>query len=256
MELLRSGRPVDRLWVAQGAHGLTEVLEAARSRGAVIQVVPRAVLHRLAGTEHHQGVVARATPLGWVELEALLQRAKEPAAGGHPSMPPMLVVLDRLQDPRNVGALLRSADAAGAVGAVVASRRAAPLSDVAVRASAGAAQHLPVARVSSVAEALERIKEEGFWAVGADPSADRLAWDVDMAGQAVAVVVGAEGKGLSPLVRRRCDVLVRLPMLGKVGSLNASVAGAVLMYEMRRQHLVGQQALGEGPARRSPSQRG
>lgn len=231
-ELLRSGRPIDRLVVADGARYLEELIARGRAAGAVVQVVPRGVLQRLTGTDRHQGIAARAAPVEWADLDELLQLPSKLEKG----LPPLLLVLDHIVDPHNAGALLRSADGAGAAGAIMASRRAAPLSAVAVKASAGALEHLRVARVSSVAAALLRMRDAGFLVVGADPGGDRLLWDVPLDGP-VAVVVGSEGEGMSELVRRRCSVLVKVPMLGKTESLNASVAGALLLYEVRRQQL-------------------
>lgn len=236
MELLRSGRPVDRLWVAEGAAGLAPLLGLAGSQGVPVQRVAREVLSRLCGSERHQGVAARAAAAPLLSLHELLEQAtggKRPAPGDR-TPAPLLVVLDHLTDPQNVGALLRTAEAVGASGVVMAARRSAPVSAAVVRASAGAVHHLRISRVSSVAEALERVKEAGFWVVGAEASAELSLWEADLRGP-LAVVVGAEGRGMAPLVRRRCDWLVRIPMWGKVSSLNASVAGALLLYEVRRQ---------------------
>jgi len=236
MELLRSGRPVDRLWVAEGAQGLGPLLALASSQGIPVQRVSRDVLGRLCGSGRHQGVAARAAVVPLVSLDELLETTTggEPQAPGDGALAPLLVVLDHLTDPQNVGALLRTAEAVGATGVVMAARRSAPVSPAVAKASAGAVHHLRISRVSSVAEALERIKEAGFWVVGADASAERSLWEVDLRGP-LAVVVGAEGRGMAPLVRRRCDLLVRIPMWGKVSSLNASVAGALVLYEVRRQ---------------------
>lgn len=236
-ELLRSGRPVERIWVAEGARDLGPILELASRQALPVQRVPREVLQRLCGTDRHQGVAARASAVELVPLVELLepQGAVPPQeAAAAAGLPPLLLVLDHLTDPQNVGALLRTAEAVGVRGVVIPARRAAPLTPAVERASAGAVRHVRISRVSSVADALLRIKKAGFWVVGTDPAAERSLWEADLRG-AVAVVVGSEGQGMSALVRRRCDLLVRIPMFGRVGSLNASAAGAVVLYEVRRQ---------------------
>lgn len=236
LELLRSRRPVDRLWVAEGAQGVEPLVALARSRAIPVQRVPREVLRRLCGSERHQGVAARAAPVPFVPIEELLGPA-DTGAGEAAAEDRLLLVLDHLMDPHNVGALLRTAEAVGVTGVVMAARRGAPITPAVERASAGAVHHLRLSRVSSVAEGVARIKEAGFWVVGADPSAPSSLWEADLRGP-LAVVVGAEGEGISPLVRRRCDLLVRIPMWGRVGSLNASVAGALVLYEIRRRRAV------------------
>lgn len=233
-ELLRSGRSVDRVWVAREAEDVEPILALASRRAVPVQRVPREALRRLCGTERHQGVAARAAPVEWVPLEELLEPPDPAMQVVRPGLPPLIVVLDHLTDPQNVGALLRTAEAVGATGVVLPARRAAPLTPAVERASAGALGHVRLSRVSSVAEALVRVKRAGFWVVGADPSGERTLWQVRLEGP-LAVVIGAEGRGLSELVRRRCDLLVRIPMFGRIASLNASAAGAVVLYEARRQ---------------------
>lgn len=231
LEVLRAGRPVERLYVAEGARGLSELVALARQQGIPVHRVPREKLTRLCGGAAHQGTACQMAAVRYTPFDELVERLKEAGPTGR------VLVVDHVVDPHNLGSLLRSAEAAGVAGAVVASRRAAGLTGAVWKASAGALAHLPVARVASVAAAVDALKGEGFWTVGADPGAASSLWEVDLAGR-VAFVVGAEGPGLSPLVRRRCDMLVRIPMLGRVGSLNAGVAGALLMFEAVRQSLV------------------
>lgn len=229
-ELLRSGRPVHRLYVAETAEGVEELLSEARRAGVPVQRVPRSWLDRACGGLPHQGVAASAAAVPYTDLDELMASvARRPG-------PVRLLVLDHIQDPQNLGSLLRTAEASGVAGVVVAARRAAGLTPAVWRASAGAAAYVPVARVSSIAAAVEAIKEAGLWVVGADPGGHQLLWEADLSGR-VALVIGAEGRGLSALVRQRCDLLVRIPQLGRVSSLNASVAGALLMYEALRQSL-------------------
>lgn len=227
LEALKAGRPLNKLWLAEGAEGgsLAEILARAREQGVIIQRVPRQRLARLAG-ENHQGVVAFIAAHEYATLDDVMQRDT-----GHA---PLVVLLDELSDPHNLGAIVRSAEAAGAQGVVVPRRRSVPLTQTVAKAAAGALEYLPVARVPNLVQAMERLKEAGYWVYGADAGAARLYTEADLRG-ATAIVIGAEGKGLSRLVKERCDDLVKLPMLGRVGSLNASVAAGVLLYEAVRQ---------------------
>ena len=229
-ELLRSGRPVHRVYVAETAEGVEELLAEARRLGVPVQRVPRRWLDRQCGGLAHQGVAASAAAVAYADFDELVDSlARRPG-------PVRVLVLDHIQDPQNLGSLLRSAEASGVAGVVVASRRAAGLTPAVWRASAGAAAHVPVARASSIAAALEALKQADLWVVGAHPEGGQLLWEADLRGR-VGLVIGAEGRGLSALVRQRCDVLVRIPLLGRLQSLNASVAGALLMYEALRQSL-------------------
>jgi 23S rRNA (guanosine2251-2'-O)-methyltransferase len=231
LEALRSGRPVDRVLVAAGAgaHGALADLQAlARERGVRVESVPRSMLDAAASTGANQGVlavVAAIEPIDLDELLALPLTTREP---------PFFLALDGVEDPRNLGALVRSAGAAGCHGVLVPRHRSAPLSAVAVKASAGALQHVPVAGVVNLARALEHLREAGLWCIGLDTDADASLFELDLADEPVCVVVGGEGAGLHRLVRDACDLLVRIPMAGQVESLNASVAGALALFEVRR----------------------
>jgi 23S rRNA (guanosine2251-2'-O)-methyltransferase len=230
LEALRAGRPVSRVLVARTADvrgPLREVVREARARRVVIQIVDRRHLDTLARGIAHQGVAALAAVVAPVTVEDLLQRIRDHGEA------PFLVVLDGVQDPQNLGAIIRTADAAGAHGVIIPRRRAAGLSPAVARASAGAVAHLPVAQVGNLVAALERLKADGVWIVGADPEgAERY----DAAGLAppVALVLGGESHGLHRLVRERCDRVVRIPLRGQVASLNVSVAAALLLYEVAR----------------------
>jgi len=230
LEALRAGRPVSRVLVARTADvrgPLREIVREARDRRVVIQIVDRRHLDTQARGIAHQGVAALAAVVAPVTVEDLLQRIRDHGEA------PFLVVLDGVQDPQNLGAIIRTADAAGAHGVSIPRRRAAGLSPAVARASAGAVAHLPVAQVGNLVVALERLKAAGVWIVGADPEgAERY----DTAGLAppVALVVGGEGRGLHRLVRERCDRVVRIPLRGRVASLNVSVAAALLLFEVAR----------------------
>jgi 23S rRNA (guanosine2251-2'-O)-methyltransferase len=233
-ELLRAGRrAVHQLLVAEGLeapdeqHPLAEILDLAELRGIPIRRVPRGKIDAEAGTEAPQGVLARADPVAALELDQLLRR--DP--GGPP---PFLIVLDGVTDPHNLGAVMRTALGAGATGLVVGRHRAAHLSPTAVKAAAGAVEHLPVALVTGVPAALADLKAAGVWTVGLDAEGPGTVWDLDVATEAVALVLGAEGRGLSRLSRQRCDLAVGIPLAGPLGSLNVSAAAAVACFEVAR----------------------
>jgi len=235
LEALRSrARPIEEVLVETEARDRhADILALARQAGVRCGRVPRAALTGLAGTAHHQGVVARVAPREYAELEDLLA---VPATRGESAL---FLALDQVQDPGNVGNLLRTAEALGVHGALVPRHPAAGLTPHVVRAAAGALEYLPVARVGNLGQALERLKREGCWIVGAvaepaDGQAAQVPWAADLRGPLV-LVLGSEGRGLRPLVARTCDVLVRIPLAGRVGSLNVAAAGAALLYEIRRQ---------------------
>jgi len=228
-EALAARRPVQSLLIARGRHGgrLEEIVRLARTNGVPIRFEDRPQVDRAAGTRDHQGVVAMLAAETSVSLEELLARSGSPASG-------LLVLLDGVEDPQNLGAVIRTALAAGAGGVVIPERRAAGLTDAAVRASAGAAAHLRIARVTNLVRAMEEIKEAGYWLVGLDERAERRHTDIDLTG-AIAVVLGGEGKGLHQLVKERCDFVVSIPASGPVRSLNVSVAAGVVLFEVVRQ---------------------
>lgn len=226
-EALLAGRPIDRILVARGQRGdrIQKIVDLARSRGVPVRFEERSQLDRAASSEHHQGVVAFAASRAAVEIEDLLADA---GASG------LLVLLDGIEDPHNLGAIVRTALAAGATGIVIPERRSAGLTDTVARVSAGALAHLPVARVKNLARALEQLKEAGFWVIGLDEHAEKNYTAVDYKGR-IAIVMGSEGTGLHELVRKRCDFVVSIPTNGPVGSLNVSVAAGIVLFEVVRQ---------------------
>jgi 23S rRNA (guanosine2251-2'-O)-methyltransferase len=239
LELLRArGRDVNLVLLAErdaATRTLRDVADAARRSDVCVEARPRASLDAVVGAAAHQGVVAIVGEYPYVDLEDLLEVA---ARRGEP---PLLVILDGVQDPQNLGALVRSAHVFGAHGVVIPQDRAAPVTPGAVKASAGATEHTRVARVVNLARALELLRARGLWIVGGVAEGGRPPWEVSLSGP-LALVVGGEGKGIRPLVLRGCDVLVRIPMLGQVAALNASAAGAVLLYEAVRQRLTSRAA--------------
>ncbi|HEV2919499.1 MAG TPA: 23S rRNA (guanosine(2251)-2'-O)-methyltransferase RlmB [Actinomycetota bacterium] len=230
VEALRAGRPMDRILLASGAGraALGDLLDLAQRRGVEVQTVPRSVIDAEARSGAHQGVlavVAPIQPIGLTELLAIPLGSREP---------PFFLALDGVEDPHNLGALARSAEAAGCHGLIVPRHRSAPLSAVAVKSSAGALEHLPVAEVPNLARAVEQLRDSGIWCIGLDGTADASLFALELADEPVCIVVGSEGTGLHRLVRDTCDVLVHIPMSGHIESLNASVAGALALFEVRR----------------------
>jgi 23S rRNA (guanosine2251-2'-O)-methyltransferase len=222
-EALRAGRPLDRVLVAKGAGGprVQEIVELSRKNSTPLRFEDRASLDRLAGSAAHQGVVALGAAKRYAELEDVAETAR------------MLVVLDSVEDPHNLGAVIRTAHAAGADAVVVPERRAVGLTETVAKAAAGALEHLAVVRVTNINRALEDLKKRGYWIYGVDERGDQDYDHVDYAERAV-LVFGAEGKGLHQMVREHCDVLVRIPMSGKISSLNVSVAAGVVLFEWKR----------------------
>jgi len=226
-EALAAGRPLDRILVARGLHGnrIQKLLELARSKSVPVRFEDRAILDRASGAENHQGVVAFAASRAALEIEDLLGSAGESC---------LFVLLDGIEDPHNVGAIIRTALAAGAAGLVLPERRAAGLTDTVARVSAGALAHLPVARVKNLARAMDQLKEAGFWLIGLDERAEKSYTGVKYDGRA-AIIMGSEGSGLHELVKKKCDFLVSIPTTGPVRSLNVSVAAGIVLFEAARQ---------------------
>lgn len=230
-EALRSGRPLNKIFIQEGLLGgsLGQILYLAKEAEVVVEYVKPEKLYALLPGIKHQGVAAVAAPVAFATLESVLAKARSRGEA------PFLLLLDELQDPQNVGALIRTADAAGVHGVLLPVRHSCPLNAVVAKTSAGAVEYVPVVQIGNITQTLQKLKEQGFWVVGAD-MAGSVCYDADLTGPIV-IVVGAEGKGLGRLVRESCDILVRLPMFGSINSLNAGAAGAVLMYEVVRQRL-------------------
>lgn len=230
MEALKSGRAVNRLLVAEGdgQGSIREIVRLARESGAVVETVARSKIEAVARGFRHQGVLAYTSPVDYMPLDELLEAARAKSDA------PFLLLLDELEDPHNLGAILRTADAVGVDGVLIPRRRSCPLSATVAKTSAGAVEYVPVARIGNIAQTIKALKDEGFWIIGADMDGTTDYFDADLTGATV-LVVGSEGRGISRIVRDNCDILVKIPMLGKINSLNVSVAGAVLMYESLRQ---------------------
>jgi len=226
---------VEHLYITEGQLGskaAAEILSRARDAGIRVERVTRERLATLAEGGVHQGVVAELRGFQYAELPDVLAAAEESGR------PPLIVVLDGIQDPHNLGAIIRSAHALGAHGVVIGKDRAVPVTGLVAKASAGAVEHCPIARVVNISRALEELKEAGVWVAAADVDATEPLWKARLDGP-LALVVGAEGAGVREGVLKHCDFRLRIPMAGQVGSLNASVSAAILLYEVARQRGVG-----------------
>lgn len=231
-EALKSGRGINKLWIASGDRegSVSEIAALAKERGIVVQYVERAKIEALAGGHRHQGVLAYVAPVPYAELDDILKAAEEKGEA------PFLVLLDELEDPHNLGALLRTADATGVHGILIPKRRSVSLNATVAKTSAGAVEYVPVARIGNIAQTFKKLKEKGFWVAGADMDGEKAYYEADLTGPLV-LVVGSEGRGMSRLTKEACDFIVSMPMVGRINSLNASVAGSILMYESMRQRL-------------------
>jgi 23S rRNA (guanosine2251-2'-O)-methyltransferase len=228
LEALQADTQIIRILLQQGTHGkpVEQICSLAEQADIPVTIVEKALLEKLASTRNHQGVLAETAPYRYVPFHELLT--------GKAGQVPFLTVLDHVQDPHNLGALIRTAHAAGCNGLVIPDRRAAQVTPAAARTAAGAAEYLPVSRVTNLARCLDDCKKAGLWIYGADMDGRKTYTEGDYR-EGTVLVVGSEGKGLSRLVKEHCDFLVRIPMKGKLASLNASVAGGLLLYEVLRQ---------------------
>ena len=241
-ELLAAGRrKVIDVWLAaeadhKAAPVVDRIIDLAAGRGVPVRRVAPGRLAAEARTEAPQGVLAHALPLPDVELDDLCRPRTTPGAAGGAggAQPPFLLAVDGVTDPQNLGALLRTAEGAGVTGALLPRHRAAHVTATVAKAAAGAVEHVPIAVVAGLPAALARARDLGLWVVGLDPGADQSLFDLTLADQGVVVVLGAEGRGLSRLVRDRCDLLIGIPLKGRLPSLNVSAAGALALFEISR----------------------
>jgi len=231
IELLKAGHPVNKILLADNikpGDAVTEILRLARAKGIPVERVPRHIIDKQSITSANQGVIAYAAVKEYVSLDDLL------ALSAEKNEPPLYVILDGIEDPQNLGSILRTAYASGIHGVIIRERGAAGLTATVAKASAGAVWYMPVASVSSIPQAIETLKKNNVWVIGIDRSGEAEYTQMDFKSP-VAIVIGSEGKGLSELVRKRCDFLANIPMRGEITSLNASVAAALVMYEAFKQ---------------------
>lgn len=231
-EALRSGRTVDKVFIAAGEidRGLQRLAAEAKEAGAVVVPVDRRKLDAMSFTHAHQGVIALAAAHVYYSIDDILEEA---ASRGEA---PLIVICDELSDPHNLGAILRSAECAGAHGVIIPKRRSVGLTATVAKASAGAVEYMKVARVTNISAAIAELKQKGVWVFGTAAEGSIPMYQADLSGPA-AIVIGSEGDGMSQLVRKNCDVMVNIPMKGRISSLNASAAASILLYEALRQRL-------------------
>ena len=234
MEAIKSGRTIDKILMQKDGEGsIKKIAAMARDEGLQIQYVDKIVLDKLAPGKAHQGIAAYAAAHDYADLEDILKAAEKKGED------PLLVLLDGLEDPHNLGAIMRSADGAGAHGVVIPARRSVSLTDTVAKASAGAIEYVPVAKVSNLAQTIDELKEKGIWIAAVDMDGESY-HQAKLTGP-LALVIGAEGAGVSRLIKEKCDFCVSIPMKGKVNSLNASNAAAIILYEAERQRSLEQE---------------
>ncbi len=231
-EAIRSGLSVDKIFISETANknALSKIISLAKERGIPYSFVSSKRVEELSGTDHSQGVVAIASAIKYSTLEEILEESKKKGT------PPFVVIADEITDPHNLGAIIRTANAAGADGVLIAKHRNVGVNAVVAKTSAGAVYHTKIAKVTSIPKAIDTLKKEGLWVFGADMDGEKSIFKADLLGPC-ALVVGSEGKGIGKLVKEKCDFLVNIPMLGKTESLNASVAAGIVMYEILRRRM-------------------
>ncbi|MCH5187149.1 MAG: 23S rRNA (guanosine(2251)-2'-O)-methyltransferase RlmB [Oscillospiraceae bacterium] len=231
-EAIKSGRQIDKIYVRRGDKqgSIIPLIREAKRRGIIVSEVDASKLNEMSETGNHQGVIAQVPPMDYAEVDDILKIAEERGE------PPFIVILDRIADPHNLGSVIRTANCAGVHGVIISRHDSAPVTAVAAKASAGAVEFTPVARVNNLARTIDDLKKKGIWVTGADAAGDRSLYEADLAGP-VAIVIGSEGEGISRLVAEKCDFLVKIPMRGNVNSLNASVAAALMIYEAAKKRV-------------------
>ena len=232
IELLKSDRTVNKIMVARGDRqgSINEILKLAKQNRIIVTEVDRNKLDTLSETKHHQGVIAFVAPIEYKDVDYILNVAKERGEE------PFILIADEIEDPHNLGALIRSAEVAGCHGVIIPKRRAVAVTEVVSKVSVGATEYMPIARVNNINDTIRELKDNGVWIVGTDGSADTIYYKQDLTGP-IAIVVGSEGRGMNKLTMKNCDFLVKIPMMGKITSLNASVSGGIVLFEALKQRL-------------------
>ena len=232
IELLKSDRTVNKIMVARGDRqgSINEILKLAKQNRIIVTEVDRNKLDTLSETKHHQGVIAFVAPIEYKDVDYILNVAKERGEE------PFILIADEIEDPHNLGSLIRSAEVAGCHGVIIPKRRAVAVTEVVSKVSVGATEYMPIARVNNINDTIRELKDKGVWIVGTDGSADTIYYKQDLTGP-IAIVVGSEGRGMNKLTMKNCDFLVKIPMIGKITSLNASVSGGIVLFEALKQRL-------------------
>ncbi len=230
IEVLKSGGDIDKIYMLQGSNegSIRKILSMAKDVGVVVTRVDEKKLSDMAGNVNHQGVVAMVTDFQYSTIDEILEFAKEKGES------PFVLILDSIEDTHNLGAIIRTAVASGVHGIIIPKRRSAMVNDTVYKTSAGSVEHMKVARVTNIARSIEELKDKGLWIYGADMNGENAYYETDLTGS-IGLVIGGEDKGITPLIGKKCDVLVNIPMVGKVSSLNASVSAGILIYEIVRQ---------------------
>lgn len=226
-EALRSGREIDKLMISSEEGSMKKILALAKERRIPVMKVEKSAIDRIAEGKAHQGVAAYVSAYAYAELEDIFRIAEERGED------PFIIILDNLEDPHNLGAIMRTAECAGAHGIIIPKRRACGLTEVVAKASAGAIEYMPCVKVTNIAQVIEELKERGVWVAACDMGGQEY-YKADLKGK-LAVVIGSEGFGISRLVKEKCDFVVSMPMVGRITSLNASNAAAIIIYEVRKQ---------------------
>lgn len=229
LEAVKSGRSIDKILVKKGKleGSIVQIIKKARDAGIIIQEVDHGKLEAVAEGENHQGIIAYVSPYEYKSVNDILNSARDKGEA------PFVIICDRITDPHNLGAILRTANCVGAHGVIIPKRNSVGLNSIAVKTAAGAAEYTPVAKVTNIASTIEELKKEGLWIAAADMDGQEM-YKTDLKG-ALGIVIGSEGEGIGRLVKEKCDFIVSIPMNGDINSLNASVAAGVLMYEALRQ---------------------
>lgn len=232
LEVLKGERTVEKIYVAKGAveGSINKIISIAKDRGIVISEVDRKNLDDMSTSGSHQGVIAITSPYKYASIEEMLELAETKGED------PFIIILDEIEDPHNLGSIVRSANSFGAHGVIIPKRRSAYVTATVSKSSAGAVEHTKIAKVTNLNSTIKELKDKGFWIMGADMDGE-VSWKSNLTGP-IGLVIGSEGKGISRLVRENCDTIISIPIVGEVNSLNASVAGGILMYEIVRQRNV------------------
>ncbi len=230
LELLESDRDINKIFISDGEkHGsINKIIALAREKKIIINEVTKAKLNQMSQTENNQGVIAIVPPFNYCELEDILDLAKNRKEN------PFVLILDGIEDPHNLGSIIRTAETAGVHGIIIPKRRAASVNSTVSKVSAGAVEHMKIARVNNINDAMKTLKENDIWICGTDMNTDKYFYEEDFTG-GIGIVIGSEGYGMSKLVKENCDFLVKIPMKGKITSLNASVSAGIVVYEVVRQ---------------------
>ena len=230
LELLESGRDINKIFIAEGErHGtINKIIAIAKERKIIINEIGKAKLNQMAQTENNQGVIAIVPPFDYCDIDDILEVAKEREEK------PFILILDGIEDPHNLGSIIRTAETAGVHGIIIPKRRACGVNSTVAKVSAGAVEYMKIARVNNINEAINYLKEHDVWICGTDMNTDKYYYNEDFTG-GIGIVIGSEGFGMSRLVKENCDFLVKIPMKGKITSLNASVSAGIIMYEVVKQ---------------------